>query len=217
MPLEIIGAGFGRTGTLSLHHALEKLGYPTHHMIMVKNDPDQDVGVWNRAYDNPETHEDEWEKVYGKYRAAIDWPTAAFYEELSQCYPEAKVILTVRSPESWFKSMHKTSFPILLSDTTGFSQNTIDAFDMSRHVILEGLMEKDLEKIYDEAFMCRYFEEHIEKVKRTIPADRLLIYEIGSGWEPLCKFLGKDVPNEPYPSTNNQDSFEKTFETLTKT
>jgi hypothetical protein len=204
-------------------------------MIMVKNDPDQDAGVWNRAYDNPETHEDEWEKVYGKYRAAIDWPTAAFYEgklhfslthslthpllrlELSQRYPEAKVILTVRSPESWFKSMHKTSFPILLSDTTGFSQTTIDAFDMSRHVILEGLMEKDLEKIYDEAFMCRYFEEHIEKVKRTIPADRLLVYELGSGWEPLCKFLGKDIPNEPYPSTNNQDSFEKTFETLTKT
>lgn len=113
--------------------------------------------------------------------------------------------------------MHKTSFPILLSDTTGFSQTTVDAFRMSRHVILEGLMEKDLEKIYDEAFMCRYFEEHIEKVKRTIPADRLLVYELGSGWEPLCKFLGKDIPDEPYPSTNNQDSFEKTFDILTKT
>ncbi|KAI8332015.1 P-loop containing nucleoside triphosphate hydrolase protein [Chlamydoabsidia padenii] len=212
MPLQIIGAGLSRTGTLSLHHALEKLGYPTHHVIMVRDDPDQDYNVWVRAFDNPEDHEDEWEKVYGKYSAAIDHPTSGFYKELSARYPDAKVILTVRSAESWFRSMHQTVIPQVAKSNSGLTQATKILQNMFKHTMLNGWMEKDMTKINDKEFLCRYFNDHIEEVKRTIPADRLLVYELGSGWEPLCKFLGKEIPDEPYPRTNDVESFKKTFE-----
>ncbi|KAI8098787.1 P-loop containing nucleoside triphosphate hydrolase protein [Halteromyces radiatus] len=212
MPLEVIGAGFGRTGTMSLHHALDKLGYRTHHMVRLMSDPNQDPSVWSRAYDDPEHHEDEWESVYGKYTAAVDWPTATFYKELSEKYPDAKVILTVRSAESWYKSMHNTVFKHVSSNRESVSKHNDAVVAMVRHTILGGILEKDVDKIHDEKYICQLFNDHVEQVKRTIPADRLLVLNLGDGWEPLCRFLGKDIPDEPYPSTNTGDDFNRLVE-----
>ncbi|ORZ04358.1 P-loop containing nucleoside triphosphate hydrolase protein [Absidia repens] len=209
MPLEIIGAGFGRTGTMSLHIALEKLGYPTHHMVKLMQDETQDPEVWARAYDNPDNHEDEWEKVYGKYTAAVDWPTCTFYKELSERYPDAKVILTVRTPESWYKSMHNTIFKQASKGVDDSPTHVANVFNMTKHIFLNGVLENDPEKIHDQEYLCGVFRDHIAEVKRTIPADRLLVFELGSGWEPLCKFLNKDIPDEPYPVTNNSEEFGK--------
>jgi hypothetical protein len=73
--------------------------------------------------------------------------------------------------------------------------------------MLRGALEREPAKKYDKKFLCELFNNRIEEVKRIIPAHRLLVLEIGSGWEPLCQFLGKEVPDEPYPRTNDRDAF----------
>ncbi|KAI8098790.1 P-loop containing nucleoside triphosphate hydrolase protein [Halteromyces radiatus] len=210
MPLEVIGAGYGRTGTMSLLKALQILGYRTHHGLSILEDDSADLGVFHRAYDHPDTHEDEWEKVYGDYTASLDFPSAAFYKELSEKYPDAKVILTIRPAEDWFKSMQKT----ILKE---FAETpmTIGAEAMTKflsHITFNGKLGKHLEKPADKEYMCQLFNDHTEQVKKTIPADRLLILHLGDGWEPLCRFLGKDIPNEPYPHKNTTDDFLNEFE-----
>ena len=110
MALSVIGAGFGRTGTLSLRIALERLGLgPCYHMLEVFEHPEH-IEVWNRAADGREV---DWEALFRGYRSAVDWPVCAFYQELASRYPEAKVILTVRDPERWYRSAVDTIFPVM--------------------------------------------------------------------------------------------------------
>ncbi|KAI8059001.1 P-loop containing nucleoside triphosphate hydrolase protein [Gongronella butleri] len=213
--LEIIGAGFGRTGTHSLYLALNKLGYKTHHMVEVMRDETglQDPAVWTHAYDHPNSPETNWSKVYSSYTAAVDFPTCSFYEELMALSPNAKVILTVRSAESWYKSVTNTIFkfymkkegeeePMVLPGHMG------EVLRMMAHTAMGGLLERDSSKLYDKEYMCRVFDEHVEQVKKTVPAERLLVLELGHGWEPLCEFLGKPIPDEPYPVTNSTEEFQ---------
>jgi hypothetical protein len=107
--------------------------------------------------------------------------------------------------------MHNTIFAKMTIGPEGMPEHMQNIFHLMKHTSMDGIFEKDLDKIHDQEFMCKLFNDHNDKVKRTIPADRLLVYELGSGWEPLCKFLGKDVPDEPYPSTNSSDDFGNRF------
>ncbi|KAI8098788.1 P-loop containing nucleoside triphosphate hydrolase protein [Halteromyces radiatus] len=203
--LQVIGAGFGRTGTVSLQAALNKLGYKTHHCANLYGDETQDPGVWLRAFDHPDTHNDEWDKVYGDYTAAVDFPTAVFYKELSEKYPEAKFILTVRSPESWYESTQKTVFQAINLPMKGHHKKVRDIL---KRITLDGVMDEEgMPRAHDKEYMCRLFMDHNERVKQTIPADRVLIMNLGDGWEPLCHFLGKPIPDEPYPHMNKRDTF----------
>ncbi|KAI8059207.1 P-loop containing nucleoside triphosphate hydrolase protein [Gongronella butleri] len=203
--LEVIGAGFGRTGTYSLYLALNKLGYKTMHGFTIGRDATLDVTVWENAKDHPGT---DWNKVYGGVNgvnAAVDHPTCDFAIELSEFYPDAKVILTVRSPESWLKSMRKT---------IGYSYSTIempqshlgDVGRMLQKTTYFGMIGFDC-AFEDDNYMCEYFTRHNQRIIDSIPSDRLLIMNLGDGWEPLCKFLGKPIPDEPYPMTNSSDEF----------
>ncbi|ORX53566.1 hypothetical protein DM01DRAFT_1336109 [Hesseltinella vesiculosa] len=208
MPLEVIGAGFGRTGTTSLWAALDKLGYKTHHMRTLFMDDTQDVTVWENAFENPGSPDTDWEKVYSQFTAAVDHPTANFYKELSEVYPDAKVILTVRSAESWIKSVRNTIFKHF--ETDEFPPGHLgNVMRMTRKTSFGGdlLTVEGKAKIADDAYMTKLFNDHIEEVKRTISADRLLVLNLGDGWEPLCHFLGKAVPDEPYPKTNSTEEF----------
>ncbi|KAI8098789.1 P-loop containing nucleoside triphosphate hydrolase protein [Halteromyces radiatus] len=203
--LQVIGAGVGRTGTMSLQAALNKLGYKTHHCSNLYGDETQDPGVWLRAFEHPDTHDDEWDKVYGDYTAAVDFPTAVFYKELSKKYPEAKFILTIRSPESWYESMKKTVFKQITHVLQGHKEAVRR---MLKYIMLDGVMDEDgIPKTEDKEYMYRLFNEHNERVKQTIPADRLLIMNLGDGWEPLCQFLDKPIPDEPYPHTNSSENY----------
>ncbi|KAG0191491.1 hypothetical protein DFQ28_011739 [Apophysomyces sp. BC1034] len=207
MPLQVIGAGYGRTGTYSLCHALEKLGYRTHHLMKDPHCMQQDSDVWLRAYENKD-HEDEWEKVYGDYDAAVDYPTAAFYKELAERYPEAKVVLTIRSADSWYNSISKT---VLKSRTAPFPEDFPESarkiLGMSRLISWNGYFKEDPTREPNKEDFCKIFNDHIEEVKRVIPPERLLIMELGEGWERLCKFLGKKIPDEPYPRVNETEDF----------
>lgn len=128
-------------------------------------------------------------------------------EQLIKKYPEAKVVLTIRSPESWFKSASNTIFKMGESfDEKALNGNMHlkNVYEMASTMIVHGLFENRLQ---DEEFATRKFVEHNERIKAIVPPERLLIMELGDGWEKLCPFLGKDIPNEPYPRGNSIEEF----------
>ncbi|KAI9476256.1 MAG: P-loop containing nucleoside triphosphate hydrolase protein [Benjaminiella poitrasii] len=202
-PLEIIGAGFGRTGTDSLRTALNMLGYKTHHMKSFGEDLSLDPDDFYHAY----LHRDEanWEKMYENYNAAVDWPTTSFYKELYAKYPDAKVILTVRDADSWYTSMlntlaHRSHAPPK-GDVDPTKNPRFKFQRMASTVCMNGLTSKP-DEFDDKERMKKIFLDHNEEVKRLIPADKLLVFELENGWEKLCSFLGKEIPDVPYPHIN---------------
>jgi hypothetical protein len=197
MPLSVIGAGFGRTGTMSLKLALEKLGFgPCYHMSEVfKND--RAPGYWEAAADGKAV---DWEEVFAGYRSTVDWPSATFYKELADAYPHAKIILTIRDPESWYASTQATIFARrIFEDAQG---------DWGRMVmkVVGDLFDREMS---NRAKLIQVYNRHNETVQRVIPPERLLVYNVSDGWAPLCRFLNASVPKEPMPSANSTEDFKR--------
>jgi hypothetical protein len=181
--LDVIGAGFGRTGTLSLKSALERLGFgPCHHMVELIENAEQ-ISRWRRLADG-ETP--EWDAVFRGYRSTADWPSVRFWRETTDHFPQAKVILTVRDPRRWYESVAQT-----------IHQAEADLLWVGE---FDGRFE-------DMDHAIEVFNEHNEAVRREISPDRLLVFEVAQGWEPLCAFLGVPVPDEPFPRTNDRQEF----------
>jgi len=201
MGLSVIGAGFGRTGTLSLKLALEELGLgPCHHMEEVMAHPEQ-IPVWHAAGRGEPV---DWDALLRDYRSTVDWPSAQFWRELADRYPVAKVVLTVRDPERWYESFSKTIL-VLMQARDAAPNPTIRAIlDMTVDVIAKRAFDNQLQ---DPAKVKAAFERHIDEVKATIPAGRLLLYQVSEGWAPLCGFLGKPIPATPFPRTNSTPEF----------
>ncbi|KAI9251867.1 P-loop containing nucleoside triphosphate hydrolase protein [Phascolomyces articulosus] len=218
MPLQVICAGYSRTGTLSLQQALAILGYRTHHGMSVLTDQDQNASIWLNAYKNPGSV--EWEDAYGNYDAASDWPTCVFYKELMERYPESKVILSIRTAESWYKSIQKTILPLVQLRHMGnvMPERVRQVRETWFGTFVRGhkLDLNDVSILFDRKRMMQMYNEHIEEVKRTVPADRLLIMSLGDGWEPLCSFLGKPIPKQSYPVSNTGGDFSSIFWTAMK-
>ncbi|MBV8799693.1 MAG: sulfotransferase family protein [Alphaproteobacteria bacterium] len=206
MPLDVIGAGLGRTGTMTLKTALEKLGFaPCHHMYEVIQHPEQ-AAFWEAAARGEPV---DWEEVFAGYRASCDWPSCAFYKELAARYPAAKVVLTLRDPHAWYRSVCNTILPamkgpIVLPD----GSRAGPPGDFAALLIGEKTFGND----FSEEHMVAVFNRHNEEVKRRIPPERLLVFEAAQGWEPLCSFLGVPVPSEPFPLTNTTGEFKKRIE-----
>lgn len=194
MSLNVVGAGLGRTGTMSLKLALDQLGLgPCYHMIEVFQNPAA-PGWWEAAADGAP----DWPRIFEGYRSTVDWPSATFYRELADAYPEAKVILTVRDPAAWYASTQATIFN---RDYTAPPANPFES--MVRKVV--GRMF-DLE-MKDRDHVISVFERHNAQVRAAIPAERLLEYDVAQGWAPLCAFLGVDVPASPMPKANSTEEF----------
>ncbi len=200
MNLEIIGAGFGRTGTLSLKLALEKIGFgPCYHMMEVRRNEGH-CSLWHRAA-NDETI--DWQALFQDYRSAVDWPVAEFWEELMGVYPKAKVILSYRDGVSWYRSLSNTIMKNLLGPIPDEPDQKNHRL-MTRRLLLERVFDG---KIEDEAAAIEIFERNLATVRATVPAGQLLDYPVGAGWGPLCEFLGVAVPDEDYPSVNSTEEF----------
>jgi hypothetical protein len=199
MPLKVIGAGVGRTGTYSLKLAINRLGLgPCHHMEEVLHNMPVQVPLWASAVNgNP-----DWDRIFQGYESAVDWPTAGFFRELGAAYPTAKFILTHRSPESWVESFSETIYKALAGrdrappEQQAWLQMVVDV--VSKTGFPSGL---------DADGLLRAFTAHTEAVKAAIPAKQLLVYQVKDGWEPLCAFLGVPVPSEPFPRTNDRAEF----------
>ena len=201
MSLEVIGAGFGRTGTMSLKLALEQLGFaPCHHMAEIFAHPEQ-APAWHDAAKCPPT---DWRAFLKDYRATLDWPSCYFWRELGEAFPDAKFLLTERDPEAWYKSMSQTIFEIMArSGEVADDPVRGPQLRMARYIV----EERTFGGRTDHDHAIAVYRAHNEAVKRTIPPERLLVYDVSEGWAPLCKHLGVVVPETPFPRTNSTEDF----------
>jgi|JI10StandDraft_1071094.scaffolds.fasta_scaffold169052_2 hypothetical protein len=199
MTIKVFSAGFGRTGTLSLKLALEQLGVgPCHHMDEVLKTGPAQVALWNDAADG----RPDFATIFAGYNSAVDWPTAAFWREIAAAYPDAKVILSTRSPESWVKSFSDTILKVL-KDRDNWPPPATEWLDMVTRVVID----RSLGGVTDEQDLIGVFKAHEAAVKAAFPADRLLVHAAKDGWPPLCAHLGVPVPATPYPRTNSTEEF----------
>src|SRR5689334_11184948 len=161
MTLRVVGAGLGRTGTHSLKLALERLlGAPCYHMIEVFQHPEH-VPAWHAA---AEGRMPDWHQLLDGYAAAVDWPASAFWLELSEAFPNALVLLSVRDPEAWWESAHNTIFQAIPS-----RQSDSEWFKM-----VQTMMANRFTSALEDREACiAAFERHNARVRATIPRERL--------------------------------------------
>lgn len=201
MTLKVIGAGFGRTGTLSLKLALEQLGFgPCYHMVEVFKNP-QAPAWWVEAADG----KPDWPRIFEGYNSTVDWPSVTFYAALADAYPDAKVILTERDPEEWFASTQATIFP------NATPPDGDEPFVQMFRKVIGSLFDN---RMREHDHVIDVFKRHNAEVRRRIAPSRLLVYEVAQGWEPLCRFLGVPVPSSPMPKTNSKEEFGKRIEEM---
>jgi hypothetical protein len=199
--LQIIGAGFGRTGTSSLKIALEQLGFaPCYHMLEVAARP-QHCALWLAA-DRGERV--DWNEILGGYAAAVDWPTCVFWRELLAEYTQARVILTVRDAAAWYASFRDTILARAESLPPVSSPAIHALYDLSKQLILQRTFRG---VAGDERRAIAALEAHNAEVVATVEPRRLLVYDVADGWEPLCAFLGVPVPVASFPHVNPRTEF----------
>jgi hypothetical protein len=218
MTLQIIGAGFGRTGTLSLKEALETLGFaPCYHMVTLFAQPER-LRAWSEAADHKARGEPtDWMAVFDGFRATVDWPGCAYWRELVAAFPEAKVLLTVRDPDRWYDSAANTIYRMTAPETEAGRAAMADAFpaEIAAQLHATGAFVNELiwqgtfgGRFSDREHAIRIFNEHNAAVIAEAPPERLLVYEVKEGWAPLCRFLGVAVPEDlPFPHVNDSESF----------
>ena len=193
MSLRIIGAGLGRTGTLSLKVALERLlDGPCYHMAEIFGHPEH-IPAWHAA---AREQMPDWRALFAGYRACVDWPAASFWRELMDAFPNALVLLSLRDAESWWRSAHQTIFTAS-REVHGEWREMIDAVFAARFTLA----------LDDRAACIAAFERHNAEVRRTVPRARLLEWRASDGWAPLCAALGVPVPSEPFPRMNTSEEF----------
>jgi hypothetical protein len=196
MTLKVIGAGLGRTGTMSLKLALERLGLgPCYHMAELIMNPER-TPLWIAAADG----KPDWEAVFAGYSSTTDYPACLYWRELAAAYPNAKVILTKRDREKWFESTQATIFSDAM--TARILGSPIEPF--FRRTVWRDFGDR----IHDRAFMTAYFDEHNAAVEDGFASKRLLVYDVAEGWGPLCEFLDVPVPDSPYPKVNSREEMQ---------
>ena len=201
MTVKVIGAGFGRTGTLSLKFALEQLGFDKcYHMLEAHQHPEH-IPIWTAAASG---NEPDWHALFEGYQATVDWPSCNFWREQRRAFPDAKVILTRRDPDRWYASVMNTIWKF-----SNVPQRRIDPAakpnsDMAFAVIWNGVFDGRMD---DKEHVIGCYERHCAEVIEEVPADELLVYEPGDGWAPLCEFLDVPVPEADYPRVNSTEEF----------
>ena len=206
MALQVIGAGLGRTGTMTLKTALEQLGFgPCHHMIEVFAHPEQ-AAFWRRAAGGEAV---DWDEGFKGYNSSVDWPSAHFYKQTAAHWPEAKVILSRRDPKRWYESMTETILKAMRERAFGGGEGGGGSGSKEHPMRFAEMIVKDqtFHGDFSEANVIAAFERHNAEVIATIPPERLLVFEAAQGWGPLCAFLGVPVPETDFPRTNSREEF----------
>lgn len=221
MTLKVIGAGYGRTGTMSTFTALNQLGLPCYHMVeVIMNKANAGhLDFWRKVANDPPGQQQDWDKVLGNYTAAVDNPACCVWRELMAAYPDAKVVLTLhpKGPEAWYDST---------IDTIYFTENrwqfkVLELFtpfgrkfgDMSRKLIWQRMLKGTMN---DRSKAIAQYQRHIEEVTAAVPAEKLLVFTVDQGWEPLCRFLGVPVPATPFPNVNDRAEIKKVIAGMSK-
>ena len=202
MSLKVIGAGFGRTGTYSLKHALEQLGFnKCYHMWEVA---EGHHAIWSDAHHGRPV---DWDSLFEGFQATLDFPSCNFWREQAAHFPEAKILLSLRDPDSWYDSVMNTIYPAsrasLESDDPNMKQFGEWLFDLIWRRVFDDRMD-------DRAHVIARFNEHNQAVINEVEPERLLVFKAKDGWEPLCKFLEVPEPEDPYPRMNTTEEFKRT-------
>ena len=205
MSLKVIGAGFGRTGTLSLKLALEQLGFgPCYHMLEVGQHSEH-VALWRRAAAGKPV---DWPTLFENYQAAVDWPSCNYWQAQLAAFPNAKVILSERDPEAWYASIMNTIYPSSAKAREKAAEESdpaaIERFAMVYEVIWDGVFGGRMD---DKAHVIGCYLAHNARVKQLLPSTQLLILDPADGWPPLCEFLRCPQPDAPFPSVNSTAEF----------
>jgi hypothetical protein len=194
MTLKIIGAGLGRTGTLSLKLALEHIGFgPCYHMTEIMSQARTRLPLWLDVVRGAP----DWDAIFDGFVATVDYPTCTYWRELADKYPQARIVLSVRDASDWYDSVRQTIFSP--ANIESMTKPPIDAF------MRGAVFGPFVDKLDDREWMMDYFNRWNENVIASLPADRLLVHRAKDGWEPLCAFLGVPVPAEPYPRVNSKE------------
>jgi len=199
--LQIIGAGFGRTGTHSLGLALQRLGLgPSYTTTALAANPEH-TALWKQALEGGPV---DWEALFGGYRAALEWPAVGFLPELIELYPDAKVVLTLRDPEAWYESARETIFQALKLSAQNPDPVKRERSAINRRLILERTFD---DRFLDKEHALEVYRRHQAQVVERVPPERLLQFDVRAGWGPLCEFLDLPAPDEPFPYVNRRADF----------
>ncbi len=201
MAIEVIGAGFGRTGTLSLKHALEMLGFAKcYHMLEVHQNPGHRA-LWSAAHRGEPV---DWAALFEGYRASVDWPSCNFWRQQLAAFPDARVLLSRRDPDRWYESVMNTIYASSKAGLEADDEATRAAAKWAFEIIWDPLFGGRMD---DAGHVKAVYQRHNQDIIDSVPAERLLVFEAAEGWEPLCRFLGVPVPDEPYPRVNTTEEF----------
>lgn len=211
--MQVIGVGFLRTGTTSLALALDRLGYgPCYNMRVLTTEPER-AADWAAAMDGRTV---DWGKVFAGYGCAVGSPATAFWRDIVDAFPDAKVVLTVRDPRRWYDSAAQTMSavlarpPLLVRVLSWRGPRRPDPVAQVLDRVQRTTWEREIGGPFGErAEMAERFERHVAEVRAYVPEDRLLVFEVKDGWAPLCAFLGRPVPDEPFPRENDAATFKR--------
>jgi hypothetical protein len=205
--VKLINAGLGRTGTTSLQVALERFGYgPCYHMFDIVSSEAR-LAQWEKVVCDAQPP--DWQAIFDGYTSAVDGPCAIYYAQIMRAFPDAKVILTVRDAEHWYRSTFNTLYQFALKGADGVLEANSRQSRLHRltsTMVWNGLFGG---RFSDKDHAIEVFHNHNRQVVRTVDPDNLLVYDVTQGWEPLCRFLGVDVPPEDFPHVNDTASMRK--------
>lgn len=200
--MKVIGAGVGRTGTTSTKAALEELGFGPCYTFFTLFSLPEHIEQWLAAYAGEPI---DWSRFLGDFESTVDWPACDFYEQHMALYPEAPVVLTVREPESWYRSMTNTIWEVNQAQREAGQGPDVNPMSRLTEVMIWQRFFGG--RFLDKAHAIRCFEQHIEQVKARVPSERLLVFDVKQGWEPLCRFLGVEAPDKPFPHLLDTEAF----------
>ncbi|VDP42405.1 unnamed protein product [Schistosoma margrebowiei] len=228
--LLVIGAGLPRTGTMSMKKALETIfSQPCYHGFEIMTGRQRDIPKWQMLVDEVRrTHREEkihryLSEILDCYVAVTDVPSCAFYRELMNIHPYAKVVITVRDKDDWLDSFRQVIMP--KSDDPSKQQfeeaKRLAGVPIEWDKLLTDSLKLAFQKedidFDDDAMLLECYDNHIKTLQENIPSVRLLVHRLGDGWEPLCRFLNVDVPaNKPYPKMNQRSDMIKLRDLIKK-
>lgn len=197
--LRVVGGGLGRTGTGSLKVALERLlGAPCYHMREVFSHTEH-IAVWHAAVRGEAP---DWNTFLAEYAAAVDWPAVSFWEELSEAFPDAIVLVSSRDRETWWESVSST----ILEPIGASLEGEIPGLEAWSRMVRELWTARFTPSLEKEDWL-RAFDEHYRRVRASVPKRRLVEWTARDGWEPLCRALGLPIPDEPFPWENKREDW----------
>ncbi|KAF4982462.1 hypothetical protein FZEAL_1916 [Fusarium zealandicum] len=209
--LLVVGAGLPRAATSSLQAAFEELGIsPCLHMAEIVPHPSR-LRILLEALreENPEVRQKLIRKLVHGYQSVCDFPVVPFTPDFMDMYPDVKIVLNGRpDPEVWSRSAGESFWFIFspLFKVTGFLLES-DRLWADLNVESQRFCKNKLG--IDEVFSVDSYNIYYKSVRDEAKkrGKEVLEFKAEDGWEPLCKFLGRDIPDKPFPRLNEKKTF----------